>query len=61
MKKRCLLLAAFALSLMEIQAQVVDTVLNRTSDKPFYFSLPVADGNYKAVAANMLKQEGMNY
>ena len=47
MKKRCLLLAAFALSLMEIQAQVVDTVLNRTSDKPFYFSVPVADGNYK--------------
>lgn len=47
MRKRCLLLAAFALSLMEIKAQVVDTVLNRTSDTPFYFSVPVADGNYK--------------
>ena len=47
MKKNCLLLAVFGLSLLNSQAQIVDTVLNRTSDKPFYFSVPVADGNYK--------------
>lgn len=47
MKKICLLLAVFGLSLLNSQAQIVDTVLNRTSDKPFYFSVPVADGNYK--------------
>jgi len=29
------------------KAQVTDTVLNKTSDKPFYFSVPVSDGNYK--------------
>ena len=47
MKKICLLLAVFGFSLLNSQAQIVDTVLNRTSDKPFYFSVPVADGNYK--------------
>ena len=26
---------------------MVDTVLNKVSDKPFYFSVPVEDGNYK--------------
>lgn len=30
-----------------LQAQVTDTILNKVSDKPFYFSVPVADGNYK--------------
>lgn len=32
-----------------LQAQVTDTILNRVSDKPFYFSVPVADGNYRVV------------
>lgn len=30
-----------------LQAQVIDTILNKVSDKPFYFSVPVKDGNYK--------------
>ena len=29
------------------KAQVTDTILNKVSDKPFYFSVPVEDGNYK--------------
>ena len=29
------------------QSLVTDTVLNKVSDKPFYFSVPVEDGNYK--------------
>ena len=53
MKKICLLLAVFGLSLLNSQAQIVDTVLNRTSDKPFYFSVPVADGNYKVTVTDI--------
>ena len=26
---------------------IVDSILNKVSDKPFYFSVPVEDGNYK--------------
>jgi len=29
------------------RAEVIDTTLNKVSDKPFYFSVPVKDGNYK--------------
>ena len=47
MKKICLLLVAFWISLLSLQAQVVDTILNRVGDKPFSFSVPVPDGNYK--------------
>ena len=46
MKKAILLLIVSALSL-QLKAQVVDTLLNRSSNQPFYFSVPVADGNYK--------------
>jgi len=28
-------------------AQVIDTVVNRADSQPFYFSVPVSDGNYK--------------
>lgn len=30
-----------------LQAQVIDMVLNKVSNQPFYFSVPVEDGNYK--------------
>ena len=36
-----------ALVAIAAQAQVMDTILNKVSDKPFYFSVPVKDGNYK--------------
>ena len=29
------------------KAQITDTILNKVSDEPFYFSVPVKDGNYK--------------
>lgn len=45
--KRRILLGLFALMAMAVQAEVVDTILNKVSDKPFYFSVPVSDGNYK--------------
>lgn len=45
--KRRIILCFFAMAAMTVQAQVLDTVLNKVSDKPFYFSVPVEDGNYK--------------
>jgi lysophospholipase L1-like esterase len=30
-----------------LRAQVTDTILNRVGDKPFYFSVPGKDGNYR--------------
>lgn len=45
--KRRIILCLFALITIAVKAQVVDTVLNKVSDKPFYFSVPVEDGNYK--------------
>lgn len=49
MKQKHFLWAALVtLCSMGAQAQVVaDTLLNKASDKPFYFSTPVADGNYR--------------
>ena len=48
MKRILLTLACFHLSLLLTSAQaVIDTTLNKVSDKPFYFSVPVEDGNYK--------------
>lgn len=44
--KRRIILCLFALITIAVKAQVVDTVLNKVSDKPFYFSVPVEDGNY---------------
>ncbi len=40
------LLSAYSFSSVYAQV-VVDTVLNKESDSPFYFSVPVTDGNYK--------------
>ena len=46
--KKCLILCVFvSLCIVGSQAQVIDTLLNKTSEKPFYFSVPVEDGNYK--------------
>lgn len=46
--KKCLILWVFvSLCIVGSQAQVIDTLLNKTSEKPFYFSVPVEDGNYK--------------
>ena len=56
MKLKMHLLLVVLLAANLTQAQVlqqatrgllVDTLLNQTSDKPFYFSTPVPDGNYK--------------
>lgn len=49
MKRTIFFLCAFAfLNLIGVQAQVItDTLLNKTSEKPFYFSVPVPDGNYR--------------
>jgi len=47
MKKLFLMLAILVLACDTRAQVVVDTVLNKVSDKPFYFSVPVADGNYK--------------
>ena len=41
-----LFLTVVCLSFSKVQAQVIDTVLNKVSEKPFYFSVPVDDGNY---------------
>ena len=35
------------LQAFSMHAQITDTLLNKVSDKPFYFSVPVKDGNYK--------------
>ena len=49
MKRTIFFLCAFAfLNLIGAQAQVItDTLLNKTSEKPFYFSVSVPDGNYR--------------
>ena len=46
MKRILLFLTVVWLSFSKVQAQVIDTVLNKVSEKPFYFSIPVDDGNY---------------
>ena len=46
MKRILLFLTVVCLSFSKVQAQVIDTVLNKVSEKPFYFSIPVDDGNY---------------
>lgn len=50
MMKRLLIglsMMLFHSSFSVAQSLVTDTVLNKVSDKPFYFSVPVEDGNYK--------------
>ena len=46
MKRILLFLTVVCLSFSKVQAQVIDTVLNKVSERPFYFSVPVDDGNY---------------
>lgn len=46
MKRILLFLTVVCLSFSKVRAQVIDTVLNKVSEKPFYFSVPVDDGNY---------------
>ena len=46
MKRLVICLMALA-TMTAAKGQVIDTVLNKVSDKPFYFSVPVSDGNYK--------------
>ena len=47
MRRILLLLTIVSLYSIKVRAQVVDTVLNKVSESPFYFSVPVEDGNYK--------------
>ncbi|MBR3656682.1 MAG: rhamnogalacturonan acetylesterase [Prevotella sp.] len=47
MRRILLLLTIVSLYSFKVRAQVVDTVLNKVSERPFYFSVPVEDGNYK--------------
>lgn len=47
MRRILLLLTIVSLCSIKVRAQVVDTVLNKVSESPFYFSVPVEDGNYK--------------
>lgn len=44
---KILAMAIASLWCVETNAQVIDTLLNKTSDSPFFFSVPVEDGNYK--------------
>ena len=45
--KRYVILGFLALVVVAVQAQNVDTLLNKVSDKPFTVSFAVPDGNYK--------------
>jgi lysophospholipase L1-like esterase len=47
MMKRLLIILFFSSTLCTAMAQTIDTVLNRTSDRPFYFAVAVPDGNYR--------------
>ena len=47
MKRLLLILFAIHYSLLSAKAQTIDTVLNRTSDRPFSFAVAVPDGNYR--------------
>lgn len=47
MKKLFCLSAALMMTAALHAQTVVDTLLNKAQDTPFYFSVPVADGNYR--------------
>ena len=47
MMKRLLTVLFFSSTLCTAMAQTIDTVLNRTSDRPFSFAVAVSDGNYR--------------
>jgi len=47
MKRLLFILLAVYYSLSPATAQSIDTVLNRTSDRPFSFAVAVPDGNYR--------------
>ena len=59
MKQTLLGLIIAVASTMAGKAQVIDTVLNKTSNKPFSFSVAVPDGNYRVtVTLGNKKQAG---
>ena len=47
MIKRLLIVFSFCCAPFVAMAQPIDTVLNRTSDRPFSFAVAVPDGNYR--------------
>lgn len=47
MKRLLLILFIIHYSLLSVKAQIIDSVLNRTSDRPFSFAVAVPDGNYR--------------
>lgn len=52
-----ILISVILLHVSSTQAQVTDTLLNKVSDKPFYFSVPVKDGNYKVTVTLGAKKQ----
>ena len=47
MKRLLIILFTLHCFLFSAKAQTIDTVLNRTSDRPFSFAVAVPDGNYR--------------
>ncbi len=47
MKRLLIILFTFHCFLFSAKAQTIDTILNRTSDRPFSFAVAVPDGNYR--------------
>ena len=47
MIKRLLIVFSFCCAPFVAMAQPIDTLLNRTSDRPFSFAVAVPDGNYR--------------
>ena len=47
MKKTISILAVFLMAASVHGQTLVDTVLNKVSNSPFYFSVPATDGNYR--------------
>lgn len=52
-----ILISVILLNVSSTQAQVTDTLLNKVSDKPFYFSVPVKDENYKVTVTLGAKKQ----
>ena len=47
MIKQLLIVFSFCCAPFVAMAQPIDTVVNRTSDRPFSFAVAVPDGNYR--------------
>lgn len=59
MKRLLIILFTLHCFLFSAKAQTIDTVLNRTSDRPFSFAVAVPDGNYRVtVTLGARKQVG---